>query len=1400
MKKWISGLLAAAMAASCVPTAVLAKSENFSDVTGTEYYATAADALYELDILEGYEDGRFIADSDITRAEMSAVICRMLGMEDEAENAEGATEYDDVSSNHWASGYINVATEEGIIEGDGNGRFRPEDNVKHEEALKMVVCALGLADNVHVDPNDWSAEYLEIADDNSITDDLTSSKGRPAPRGDVAVMVYNGLTKDLEAPTASKEGGNYTGAQRIELSTATDGAEIYYTTDGSTPTVDSTKYTGAVAISRTTTLRAVSVLDGVLTSDEFEAEYTIRTSSGGGGGSSNTYTVSFDLNCEGATGAPERQSIKRGETANKPDDPEKEGYTFIGWYDEKGYSDLYNFDTAVTSDTILYAKWFDENDTTDTDGDGLTDELERSFGTDINKSDTDGDGLSDYDELNIFGYNPLLQDTDADGISDADEDYDEDGLTNIEEIRNGCSPTLSDSDNDMLSDFDEINVYGTNPCNKDTDGDGVDDGTEVECGSDPKVKEDSFETKTYTGKVDEVTPVIAAASVITDPAGAGTLSIEEVSPGENPLIGANIAGYLGSAYDFITEGTLLSAEITFEYDTSLGEIGDAFQPRIYYVNEETGIFEELPNQTVTNGSVSVAVTHFSTYILLNKVEFDKVWETEIKPQDGQTNQYTGIDTVFVIDSSGSMGSNDEAGLRKQAAKDFASKLGNNDRGAVIDFDSSASVYQTLTNDHDLLNSAIDRINSSGGTSLSAGISKAIDLFTDDSYTRTDAYKYIVFLTDGSGSYNEKYTLEAKDNNIIIYTIGLGSGVEEDVLKSIADGTGGKYYFASAANSLPDIYEEVSFETIDYVTDSNNDGISDYYTKLLNDGKLTLNGSYDLIDVLEIYGEENADWDNDGLKNGEEIQVCTNGNKVYAKMQSNPILKDTDGDGFSDYEELQNGTPRMKYTDEGYTYLDDLEKDNLYTYVSLADDRGVISNINAFFMFNKKDSAKNLYIEYFYDYAPEDSINKNKDKIAAAKSREIYLNYAQSFTNILKASKDICSTFDDLSKMAEGSSDTGNSKEFVDKLKNKSIKVEGASAQIRKSRKAIIDAINLGKFEGDESLKTILSDTEAAIDVFEEFSGEINAYDVSEISLEFTEKVSNLTSAVSNGIGTAKTVYEGFKYIKLDTGFKKLSKEYKNFVKSKGVDISTSTWIGVGIDVVSGGIDVWENCLRYGKMQANRDAYLAYIDLLYNIAGNADDDYDREAAGEIAEMIADESWTEYDRQLAESNTKIIASTAFETTFTIVSQANPYVALANAVYNILKLTISVTGLSNTAHAILNCRTSKSISDGCIYIINKNIETDDNYFSYDENVKEYVYSYIQQLAQSRIVGENYAKQRVLKNDLAAIISRWIKDTGKDDIDEMYDILIGSIYSKANGLNLELSPNLPSYSKFGI
>ncbi len=903
MKKWISGLLAAAMAASCVPTAVLAKSENFSDVTGTEYYATAADALYELDILEGYEDGRFIADSDITRAEMSAVICRMLGMEDEAENAEGATEYDDVSSNHWASGYINVATEEGIIEGDGNGRFRPEDNVKHEEALKMVVCALGLADNVHVDPNDWSAEYLEIADDNNITDDLTSSKGRPAPRGDVAVMVYNGLTMDLEAPTASKEGGNYTGTQRIELSTATDGAEIYYTTDGSTPTADSTKYTGTITISRTTTLKAVSVLDGVLTSDEFETEYTIRTSSGGGGGGSSIarYTVSFDLNYEGAAETVESQTVSMGETVEFPGIPSREGYAFVGWYldrNEENIENIFDFsNTGIEHNTTLFAKWI--NTSVDTDGDMLVDDLEIINKTDINNPDTDGDGLSDYVEVVVLGTDPLQIDTDGDGVLDIDEDTDNDALTNLEEIAANTNLVGVDTDNDGLTDGQEVKEYGTDPLKEDTDGDKASDNWEINNGFNPCVANVDFDVEKSVDSVN----VTASASIRLPGEQAETISVSAVT--DNAYLDSSLPGYIDVPFEFSLEGEFPgTAKIEFGFDKGLMDDPN-FVPAIYYFNEETLQLEEL-NTTVdfAAGLASAVVTHFSTYILLNKTEFDKVWDNEIKPPIAQGESENHIAVALVIDSSGSMSSNDPNDIRISVAKSFASKLGKNDVATVIDFDSNATLLTDFTSDQQVINDAILKIDHSGGTNLGRGIDVSLQQF--DNYDKSDsAYKMVIMLTDGDGSYNDELTLKAAEEGIIIYTIGLGSDIDEELLRAIADGTSGKYYYASQADELETIFDEVAEETVDLVTDSNNDGIPDYYTRLLCDSDSYVNGaknpfySYSYEEI-----QKNADYDGDGLKNGEEFIITSINEVVYAKMVSDPMSQNSDSDPYSDYDEIK----------------------------------------------------------------------------------------------------------------------------------------------------------------------------------------------------------------------------------------------------------------------------------------------------------------------------------------------------------------------------------------------------------------------------------------------------------------------------------------------------------------
>jgi uncharacterized repeat protein (TIGR02543 family) len=66
-------------------------------------------------------------------------------------------------------------------------------------------------------------------------------------------------------------------------------------------------------------------------------------------------TVAFDVQGHGT--APESQKIKYGETAEKPEDPSEEGYTFTGWHTEPACTNLYDFSDPVTGDITLYARW-----------------------------------------------------------------------------------------------------------------------------------------------------------------------------------------------------------------------------------------------------------------------------------------------------------------------------------------------------------------------------------------------------------------------------------------------------------------------------------------------------------------------------------------------------------------------------------------------------------------------------------------------------------------------------------------------------------------------------------------------------------------------------------------------------------------------------------------------------------------------------------------------------------------------------------------------------------------------------------------------------------------------------------------------------------------------------------
>ena len=78
------------------------------------------------------------------------------------------------------------------------------------------------------------------------------------------------------APTFSVPAGTYNQPQSVALSTTTNGATIYYTTDGSTPTTSSPIYSGLIRVTRTMTIQAMATASGMLDSIVSSATFTLQ--------------------------------------------------------------------------------------------------------------------------------------------------------------------------------------------------------------------------------------------------------------------------------------------------------------------------------------------------------------------------------------------------------------------------------------------------------------------------------------------------------------------------------------------------------------------------------------------------------------------------------------------------------------------------------------------------------------------------------------------------------------------------------------------------------------------------------------------------------------------------------------------------------------------------------------------------------------------------------------------------------------------------------------------------------------------------------------------------------------------------------------------------------------------
>ena len=159
----------------------------------------AVDACTALNIIGGYPDGSFKPEGNITRAEVTKMICVALNGGKEPNLATNATPtFSDVRTNAncaWAEKYIESCYAQGIVSGVGAGKFAPAGNVTGTQLAKMLLVSLGYNPDIEkFTGNAWATNVNIIATQKGLYEGLESIDVSAAlTRDNAAQMIWNAL-------------------------------------------------------------------------------------------------------------------------------------------------------------------------------------------------------------------------------------------------------------------------------------------------------------------------------------------------------------------------------------------------------------------------------------------------------------------------------------------------------------------------------------------------------------------------------------------------------------------------------------------------------------------------------------------------------------------------------------------------------------------------------------------------------------------------------------------------------------------------------------------------------------------------------------------------------------------------------------------------------------------------------------------------------------------------------------------------------------------------------------------------------------------------------------------------------------------------------------------------------
>lgn len=185
------------------------------------------------------------------------------------------------------------------------------------------------------------------------------------------------------------------------------------------------------------------------------------------------------------------------------------------------------------------------------------------------------------------------------------------------------------------------------------------------------------------------------------------------------------------------------------------------------------------------------------------------------------------DVVFIMDHSGSLETYDGQVLRILAAHEYVNNMiAPFDRAAVIKFDNTASLFHHLTSAYAQVHADLDALAKSAPQGQT-NFQDAIDLVNTEfeTFGNEENQKIALFFTDGvPDPPSANVTLAQMDrlveNDVKLYTIGLGPELDESSLRWMSDYTGGQFYKAETAEELVSIYMKISDQFYNYTAGMN----------------------------------------------------------------------------------------------------------------------------------------------------------------------------------------------------------------------------------------------------------------------------------------------------------------------------------------------------------------------------------------------------------------------------------------------------------------------------------------------------------------------------------------------------------------------------------------------------